>query len=139
MRLFVDMDGVLVHQTGRDGFEAMPWTVDGKELWNHVKAFHPTVLSQLSPDIYERGKFQKAVWVCRELGTSVPLIVVRAWYYDTAKFEYSAPGAVLIDDHFEQHQPAWVERGGVFIHHRDAASTIARLEALAATPTSLTL
>ena len=130
MLIYCDMDGVLVHQTGRDGFDVMPWAADGKDLWEYIKSLNPTVLSQLSPDIYLRGALQKRVWCSRELGVMVPLIVVRAWYYETAKFEYSEPGAVLIDDPLEQHRPAWVERGGVFIHHRSAKSTIARLEAL---------
>ena len=127
MNLFIDMDGVLVRQTGRDGFDTMPWMADGKALWEYVKAFQPTLLSQLSPDIYDRGSVQKRVWVDRELGVGVGLIVVRAWYYETLKFVYSGTGAVLIDDHAAQHCWAWEKRGGVFIHHTDADSTIEKL------------
>ena len=130
MKLFVDLDGVLVNQTGRDGFDVMPWTLDGKELWMYIKAFRPTILSQRSPDIYDRGSAQKRGWCDRELGPDVPLIVVRAWYYDTLKFVYSSTGAVLIDDHYDQHQPAWVKRGGMFIHHVSAENTIRELQAL---------
>ena len=127
MKIFCDLDGVLVHQTGRDGFDTMPWTEDGRELWEYVKAFNPTILSQLSPDIYVRGSVQKRVWCDRELGKDVPLIVAQARYYETAKYVHAEPGAVLIDDHPEQHQQAWERRGGVFIHHVDADSTISKL------------
>ncbi len=130
MKLFIDMDGVLVRQTGRDGFDTMPWVEGGRELWDYVKAFSPIILSQLSPDIYGRGVTQKRIWCNRELGVHVPMIVVLAWYYDTAKFEYSEPDAILIDDHFEQHQPAWVERGGMFIHHVNTENTIRELRSL---------
>lgn len=127
MILFVDMDGVLVRQTGRDGFDTMPWMPDGKALWDYVKVFSPTVLSQLSPDIYSRGAKQKRVWCNRELGATVPLLVVMEDTNHSAKWTYASPGAVLIDDHKEQHAGAWEARGGVFIHHTDTDSTIAKL------------
>ena len=127
MLIYCDMDGVLVHQTGRAGFDTMPWTEDGRELWEYVKAFSPTVLSQLSPDIYERGSLQKRAWCVRELGCYVPLIVVCGWWNVTAKDAYAEPDAILIDDHREQHESAWAGRGGVFIHHLDTDSTIAKL------------
>ena len=128
VKIYCDMDGVLVHQTGRDGFDQMPWAVDGRELWDYVKQFRPTILSQLSPDIYDRGRAQKRVWCDRELGRDVLLIVARAWYYETAKYEYAEHGAVLIDDHEEQHAAEWIARGGVFIHHQDARTTILKLK-----------
>ncbi len=124
------MDGVLVHQTGRDGFDTMPWMEDGKELWEYIKAFSPNILSQLSPDIYDRGSEQKRVWCDRELGVDVPLIVVRADTFHTAKFVYAGEDAVLIDDHAAQHQQAWEQRGGIFIEHKSARSTIKRLQEL---------
>lgn len=127
MNLFVDLDGVLVRQTGRDGFDTMPWMEDGKELWEYIKAFQPTILSQLSPDIYDRGSQQKRVWCDRELGIGVKLIVVRADTFHTAKFVYAGTGAVLIDDHPAQHREAWERRGGIFIPHQDADSTIEKL------------
>lgn len=128
MKIFCDLDGVLVHQTGRDGFDQMPWMPDGKELWEYVKQFNPTILSQLSPDIYTRGSAQKRVWVDRELGKGVPLIVVMADTLHTAKWKHSGQRHVLIDDHKEQHRPAWVLWGGVFIHHIDTRTTILKLK-----------
>ena len=128
MKLFVDLDGVLVRQTGRDGFDLMLWMPDGKELWEYVKQFRPTILSQLSPDIYERGSAQKRVWVDRELGKDVPLIVVQEDTLHTAKWRHSGHGYILIDDHKEQHWPAWELWGGVFIHHQDAKTTILKLK-----------
>ncbi len=130
MKLFIDMDGVLVRQTGRDGFDVMPWMPDGKELWEYVKPFCPIILSQLSPDIHGRGSYQKRIWCDRELGAGVPLIVVMADTHHTEKYNYSGLESILIDDHFEQHQPAWVARGGVFIHHVNTENTIRELQAL---------
>lgn len=123
------MDGVLVHQTGRDGFDLMPWMPDGRELWEFVKPLNPVILSQLSPDIYDRGSVQKAVWCKRELG-EVTLFVERAWAGTTGKQVHADPGAVLIDDHPTWHERAWTARGGIFLHHVSAKQTIESLRAL---------
>ena len=127
VKLFLDMDGVLVHQTGRDGFDLMPWMPDGQELGEFVKLLNPVILSQLSPDIFERGSVQKAVWCKRELG-GVTLIVERAWAGTTGKHVYAERGAVLIDDHPDWHEKEWTRRGGIFLHHVSARQTIEALQ-----------
>ena len=127
MNLFCDMDMVLVQQTGRDGFDTMPWMPDGKILWDFIKGYEPTILSQLSSDIHARGSVQKRVWCDRELGMDVPLIVVRADRQHTAKFVFSGPDMVLIDDGAQQHQQMWEDYGGVFIHYVSTADTIEKL------------
>jgi hypothetical protein len=44
------------------------------------------------------------------------------------KREHCSPGDVLVDDR-DQHRALWEQAGGLFIHHRSAAASIAALQA----------
>ena len=127
MKIYCDMDGVLVNQTGRDRFDVMPWMPDGKALWAFLGPLKPTILSMLRPDIYERCKPQKQAWCERELGKDVEVIVTP---YAVGKGPYASFGALLIDDDYAMHAPPWVRNCGTFIHHRNAAESIRQLKAL---------
>lgn len=127
VKLFCDMDMVLVRQTGRDRFDTMPWMPDGKMLWAFIAPLKPTLLTMLSPDRIERCGAQKRVWAARELGTDVPVVIASD---KTGKGIYATPGAVLIDDDLHRHCQAWVAAGGIYIHHRSAARSIERLKTL---------
>lgn len=118
------MDGVLVHQTGRDGFDRMPWMPDGRDLWEAIKGFSPTILSQLPDEIWARCAPQKLAWCARELGADVPVLVVKR---SVGKSGYAAPGSILIDDGAHTHGTAWIGKGGIFIHHRSASWSITEL------------
>lgn len=131
MKLFCDMDGVLVHQTGRDRFDKMPWMPDGRQLWDAIKGSNPTILSMLRPDIYEKCAPEKRAWCARELGADVPVIVTPD---RVGKGPYSEPGAILIDDDVHRHAVDWRKGGGLYLHHRAAHSTIAALRAAGAIP-----
>ena len=47
MKIYCDMDMVLVHQTGREGFDKFPWMPDGRELWDAIKVHAPILLTQV--------------------------------------------------------------------------------------------
>ena len=118
------MDGVLVRQTGRDGFDKMPWTEDGKTLWARLQdRWDVCLLSQLPDAIFSRCAPQKIKWARTELGPWALVIVVPD---SMGKSDYSAPGNILIDDG-EKHRAPWVSGGGRFILHRSAAETIKAL------------
>ena len=127
MRLFCDLDGVLVLQTGRDNFDKMPWMPDGNVLWQFLAPRKPTILSMLRPDIYERCAPQKRAWCARELGAEVAVVITPD---SIGKGPHATPGAVLIDDDYHRHGPAWVKHGGVYVHHTSAANSIKQLRAL---------
>jgi len=121
------MDGVLVKQTASDGFDSMPWTPDGKELWAFISGFHPVILSMLPDQNVERCGAQKREWVRRELGESVEVVIALR---SAGKGPHATTGAVLIDDDVRRHAPAWIENGGVFVHHVSADESIRRLRGL---------
>ena len=99
MKLFCDMDGVLVKQTGRDGFDLMPWMPDGKDLWAFIAPLKPTILSMLPNANIARCEPQKRAWCARELGAEVAVVITPD---SIGKGPHATPGAVLIDDDFHE-------------------------------------
>lgn len=127
--LFCDMDGVVVKQTGRDGFDKMPWMPDGRELWDFIAPLHPTMLSMLPDESMARCEPQKRAWCERELGAHVSVIITPD---SCGKAPYAKRGHVLIDDSV-MHADGWARLGGIFVLHKSARQTIERLRALMAT------
>lgn len=110
----------LAHADGFfDRLEPLP---DAFELYAAVRAKAPIILTGMP-----HGKWaepQKRRWAARHF-PGVPVITTRA----ALKREHCHPGDVLVDDR-DQHRRLWEEAGGVFIHHKDARSSIAELRAL---------
>lgn len=147
-RIYLDMDGVLADfdrgatklfgMSPRD-FEAMygagvfwkrlanakefftglePMS-DAIELYEAVKHTDPVILTGLP-----RGKWaepQKRKWAEMHF-PGVKVITTTA----ALKKEYCSPGDVLVDDR-DKYRGAWEQAGGIFIHHRDARSSIEAL------------
>jgi FMN phosphatase YigB (HAD superfamily) len=99
----------------------MPWMQDGKELWEYIKKFNPTVLS--TPANSKFSKEGKKIWLARELGKNVPFI------FSKDKFEHANPESILIDD-YEKKYKNWIAHGGIGILHKSASQTIAELKKL---------
>ena len=96
--------------------EEMP---DAQELFDAVKHLQPTILTGLP-----LGKWaapQKERWAARHF-PGVPIITTMA----REKHLHMERGDVLVDDR-ENHRKLWEDAGGVFVHHKDARSSIARL------------
>ena len=148
MKVFLDLDGVLadfdagvVALTGKHPrelttramwrriarapafFAALAFAGDGKRLWEFCRPLGPTILTGLPHGGWAAP--QKRSWVAQMLGPDVPVITCMS----RDKARYAAPGHVLVDDR-ETARDRWEARGGVFIQHKDAATTIAALEAL---------
>lgn len=120
---FCDLDGVLVNQTGRDGFDKMPWMPDGKVLWGHIAQHVTGILTQLPEELYSRCAPQKRAWCARELGPRVAVHVVPD---SVGKVRYASACAILIDDS-ERNCAQWSAVGGVAVRHFSAARTLERL------------
>jgi len=147
-QIFVDMDGVLAdfdahHEAifgyrpdkqaddvdwqkvrGVSGFYAnIPPMVDMHELWNFVSRLDapPIVLTGV-PVVVEEAPDNKREWVSRHLGADVEVRCVRS----RDKCLHCQPGDILIDD-WEKYRHLWIGKGGRWITHTSAKSTIDQL------------
>ena len=141
--VFVDLDGVLVDFDagvrkifGRNPSEIAPktmwprlartpgfydtlsWTNGGKELWEALRPYKPTICSGLPLGTWAGP--QKMSWCRRELGEEVKVILCKS---REKSLHCKGPRSILIDDRKEIGE-AWDAAGGVFIHHVDSMNTI---------------
>jgi hypothetical protein len=100
----------------------LKWMEDGKQLWDYISKYEPTLLS--APSREESSKIGKRVWVKREL-PGVKLILKPA----AQKQQLASPTAILIDDRISNVNQ-WEERGGIGILHINAKTTIDKLKSL---------
>jgi hypothetical protein len=103
-----------------DFFGDLPPMPDARVLYEAVRHKHPIILTGLP-----RGGWaepQKRRWAERHF-PGVPVITTMA----ALKHEHRHPGDVLVDDR-DKHRRLWETEGGVFIHHKDAASSVQELK-----------
>lgn len=112
---------VLKRAGGIKFWSDMPWKKDGKELWNYIKKYHPTLLT--TPAQFDESKEGKEIWIKRELGEDIPFI------FSKTKGEYAKPNRILIDD-YQKKIDNWVENGGIGILHKSTEKTIKELKKL---------
>ncbi|HEY9235981.1 MAG TPA: hypothetical protein VIP08_13195 [Phenylobacterium sp.] len=92
---------------------------DAMDLYEAVRHRRPVILTGLP-----RGNWaaaQKRRWAERHF-PGVPIITTMA----ALKREHCLPGDALVDDR-DKHRHLWEAEGGVFIHHKSAATSIASL------------
>lgn len=105
-----------------DFFDRLEPMADAFDLYEAVRHKGPIILTGLP-----RGDWaepQKRRWAERHF-PGVPVITTLA----ALKHEHRHPGDVLVDDR-DKHRSLWEANGGVFIHHRSAADSIAQLRSL---------
>lgn len=119
----------VVDQIGTKFWSNMPWTPDGKELWNYIKQFNPIILSSVpysspypeTPKISEQGKIQ---WIKRNLGENVKYIIVKT---PEDKDKYVSSEGILIDD-LQRNIDGWINHGGkdgvLYTNAQDAINQI---------------
>ncbi len=112
----------LVDGIGVRFWVGMDWMSDGKQLWNYIKEYNPTLLSSPSRSNYSR--IGKRIWRKRNL-PSTKLVLARA----ANKQNYADPNSILIDDR-ESNIDQWIKAGGIGILHTDTVSTINKLKEL---------
>jgi hypothetical protein len=99
-----------------EGLEPMP---DAFDLFRAVEHLRPVILTGLPRGAWAEP--QKRRWAARHF-PGVEVITTSA----ALKREHCRPGDALVDDR-DKYRPLWEEAGGIFIHHRDAAGSIAAL------------
>jgi len=99
----------------------IPWMPDGRKLWSYIKGYKPTILSK--PAMSSYSVEGKKIWIKKELGPRVPYILARD------KTPYAKPNSILIDDQADNIE-GWKKAGGIGILHKDAVSTIKKLNAI---------
>lgn len=127
----------IIPKLGAEYWANMPWKEDGKELWDYIKKYNPTILSAPSKD--DSSKIGKKMWCEKNIklpnydiqtkakhgwdGTSKIVLNSDKWRY------CEGPHDILIDDTAKKIN-AWVNAGGTGILHTSAAKTIQELKNL---------
>jgi len=109
-------------QTGLKFWVGMPWMPDGKELWDYIKPYNPTLLS--APSYNNNSRLGKRLWVRNNIPGTKLILASRA-----NKVNYSNENSILIDD-MPRTIEEWESGGGIGILHTSAASTIEQLKQL---------
>jgi hypothetical protein len=86
----------------------MEWMKGGKDLWNYIKQYNPTILSAPSRD--PSSRLGKRLWVKNQISSQPKLIFA----YSTEKQNYAAPNHILIDDK-KSNIEQWRSAGGIGI------------------------
>jgi hypothetical protein len=105
--------------TAPDFYFGLPLLDGAMDLFEAVKHLDPIILTGLP-----RGNWaadQKVRWAAKHFpGTRIITTMARD------KRDHAKEGDVLVDDQL-RHAERWEEVGGVFIHHKDAETTLAEL------------
>jgi hypothetical protein len=103
-----------------DFYGSLPEMPDAQRLFRAVKHLNPTILTGLP-----LGKWaapQKERWAARHF-PGVPIITTMA----REKHLHMERGDVLVDDR-ENHRALWENAGGIFVHHKDAETSLRDLK-----------
>lgn len=99
----------------------MSWMSDGKDLWEYIKKYNPTLLS--APSRKSSSRYGKKLWV--EKNTPGAELILSA---ADKKQNYSGRNKILIDDRPDNIKQ-WRAQGGKGILHTNTANTIKQLQA----------
>ena len=102
-----------------DFYRKLPVMPDARELFEGVAHLTPIILTGCPRGDWAQR--QKVEWA-EEHFPGVQIITCRS----ADKRDHATPGDVIIDD-WPQHRHRWIEMGGVWISHYDAASSLAAL------------
>ena len=103
----------------KDYWANLQWMPDGKDLWNHIKQYKPTLLSAPSRD--PQSRWGKRIWVKKHI-PGTPLILA----YAASKKNYANKNAILIDDRISNIND-WNAAGGIGILHTSTETTLEKL------------
>jgi predicted kinase len=111
-----------ITKAGAKFWADLNWMPDGKQLWDHIKQYNPTLLT--APSREKSSEIGKQEWIDKNL-PDTPVIFKQA----KDKKDLAEPNAILIDDRKDNIEQ-WIEAGGIGIRHTSTASTIQKLQKL---------
>ena len=111
-----------IKKAGASFWIKLKWMPDGKQLWDYIKQYNPSILS--APSREESSRIGKRVWMKHNL-PDAKLILANA----VNKQNYSGENQILIDDR-EKNIEQWRNKGGIGILHTSATDTIKQLKEL---------
>jgi len=125
----------ILDKLGEDFWSDLPWTQDGRELWDYLKQYDPIILS--APSRSPECLAGKTKWIKLHLHideepvtkpedfTSKTRIILDQdkWKYARNEFD------ILIDD-FDTKLNKWTDAGGTGILHNDSTDSIRVLEGI---------
>lgn len=117
-------------------WKRLPWTGDGRELWDYLKRYKPYILS--APSRSEYSKDGKLQWIKLNLGFSQAKAIETPEEHDekpdkrvilsNKKEQFvKTKNDILIDD-LSSNIEKWTKAGGTGIFHNDSTDTIRVLE-----------
>jgi hypothetical protein len=100
----------------------IPWMPQGKQLWDYIKQYNPTLLS--APSRENESRLGKRLWVKNNIPGTKLILASRE-----TKQNYSKPNKILIDDRPDTIEE-WNARGGTGILFISTEQTINDLKQL---------
>lgn len=155
-RIYCDMDGVLAdfmvaakkatgttftHDQSDEHWETirntrnfwsnMPWTRDGKQLWNYIRQYNPHILSAYTIED-PNCKPGKRRWLRKNLGYTQNFMINLVRRREKKNFamrgnDNKRQPAILIDD-YPKNVDQFRNAGGIGILHTSASNTISQLK-----------
>jgi hypothetical protein len=113
---------IIDHQVGMRFWRGMHWMPEGKELWDYIKSYKPTLLT--APSEHNSSKEGKQAWVQDHI-PGTPIIFKQA----DKKSDLSGPNKILIDDR-EDTIMNWKSKNGIGILYKNTTQTINELKLL---------
>ncbi len=101
-------------------WRGMPWTPGGKELWEYIKKYKPTLLT--APSQHNSSKEGKLTWIEDHI-SGTPVVFRQA----ENKSELSGPNIILIDDR-EDTIMNWKAKNGIGILYKGTEQAINELK-----------
>jgi len=112
----------LIDKEGVKFWSEMPWMEDGKQLWDYIKKYSPTLLT--SPSIEQDSRTGKQLWVDKEIPNTDII-----FKYSKSKKDKAKENSILIDDR-KSIIDDWENAGGIGILHTSTNNTINQLKKL---------